>query len=184
MRRFVLAIILSACGSDPTFLNVCFRSQSPVSYDSNQCKQEIVWSHMPLTVAMSPGLSDYGSSVDEAIVFWEREVGLNLFHQIPWDDRVNADITIEPATGKGRGSTSHTTAGGYLSAKVEIRYMGDLCEVYRIVSHELGHALGLAHDPGAMSIMTGELDFGDDCFDHMWIVTDTDRSALRARYVR
>lgn len=141
------------------------------------------WQHAPLTVESL--LDDaYLPSVKAAITFWNRELGMPVLVLISPAPGEVADVLIGTGSaGAGHlGVTWFHSSGRVLTATIELRQPGDVCQVARVLEHELGHVLGLAHDAAAPSIMARYVD--GDCFDIPYLVTDRDLQALEGHYRR
>jgi hypothetical protein len=152
---------------------------------------KITWPALPVVVGMGPDISpDYDSSVSDAMGFWNDSLDFTAFTTS--GPKTQVHVEIGSANDKGDGATSfYYDEDGDLNALVEIRQPGDVTEVYYIVAHELGHSLGLVHDPDDfISVMYPKLDFKWDGVDQSGepvdfrtiVVTDNDQNALRAAY--
>lgn len=195
VRAASLALLLVACSSDPTFMKVCPSGDQfiyPVgnATASTACAQpvEITWPTLPLLVSIDLE-PDYVASAEEAIDFWNDELDATALELTAGSSDV--EVIHGSAADPGMGAAYHNTTDGALRATVELRQPGDVHEVYRVISHELGHVLGLAHDQARASIMVGTLDvglvrdvdFSEDSFDfQLFLVTDADCSAIRKKY--
>ncbi len=195
----IICLVLTACGSsDPTFMGVCETDGTiylPAGndQDSKVCPspETITWPSLPLVVDMDPDIaSDYSGSVDEAIGFWNGELDITAFTTKGTKPVVH--VVIGDASAGGDGATSfYRDEAGALNATIEVRQPADVTSVYYIIAHELGHSLGLCHDPDDfLSIMYPELDFTWDGTDQSGeavdfrtiLVTGADHDAIRGKY--
>ena len=200
IQLFIICLLVAACGSsDPTFMGVCETDKIylPVgnAQNSTACTspQRITWEGLPIGVDMDADIADsYEGSVDEAIDFWNSELDTTAFVRAGVALTV-VHVVVGSASDDGDGATSfYRDEDGVLHALIEVRQPGDITEVYYIVAHELGHSLGLCHDPDDwLSIMYPKLDYAWDGVDQSGepvdfrtiIVTDNDRTALRDQYL-
>jgi hypothetical protein len=195
------AVLVAGCAQndDPTFMKLCEASDGTFTYPAGDAvasatcpaPAELVWDHVPLTVSIVPELSDYSASLDEAILFWNRDLGFALFRRATPTENVDVSVISGSASDPGLAATSHHRVGA-LFALVEIRKPGDVVEMQYVLAHELGHVVDLAHDPGQSSIMHSTIELtgldtsmaGPDAPDDfpVFFVTNNDHNALTKLY--
>jgi hypothetical protein len=162
MRIIPLALLLlSACGDSVTW--------GPEGQR---------WPSIPVRVALDPEAIEHRQALDDAIAYWERETGLDLFVRV--DGPAGITVAIGSVSGSLVGKCTHSPG----HALVELIGPLDGLAARVVLQHELGHALGLGHDRAPASIMFGELDVGLMTGEElpMFVVTGADRDALRAAY--
>lgn len=181
----VVALVGVAIGvathSEPGLMRVCWNQFNSAVYDCDN-GSEIVWpaGSIPLDVRTDGYIGEVQSAVD----LINAQVGCDL---LVFDDRSTSspsDITITSeavmSRGDERGGAAwHLRDTDRLRARIELYAAGSLAQ--RVIIHELGHALGLAHDPFAGSIMyaTQRDDSGDLSVIRF---TDSDRHLLHDLY--
>jgi predicted Zn-dependent protease len=180
-RLATLALLLVACGTPPTFQPVC-RKGDVVTYEACAEPHIIKWA-LPIRVGLEPGLADYSDSLDMAINRWNGAVSMRLFMRVDGP----ADVTVSlGAVRKGiAGSVSHVYTGDVLSAAVRLHGVADVTVAYHVLTHELGHVVGLAHDQRPTSIMHEALDTsgimgGEEL--PMYLIGSEDVTALEKLY--
>lgn len=166
-------------------LYACWRDYQAMYVDSSEtrCDPEPIHNAGPgLKVEWRlDGDSDvHKDSLKLAIDFWNDELGYQAFVEAKPGERADVEITncgglTNPMT------TSHFKGDdGELSALICVRWeLHDLRFFYLALAHELGHVLGLDHDPGGSSIMRPDVLEADQDGMRVWIVTSGDRKLLR-----
>jgi hypothetical protein len=198
MRRLgLLLLLLCGCGTETTFMLVCpagssFDYPAGDHVASTACADPhpIRWPALPLSVEILFDTSDYDGSAMEAVSFWNDSLGRKAFTYATGSDISDVQFATGDATSGHLGRTHHTVEpSGRLTAQVFLDQPGDPCEVARVLEHEIGHVLGLAHDPDLdTSIMRSYIDNGvsaeTDCYEHIFLVTPADRDAILGVYGR
>lgn len=181
----VIAVVGVAIGvathSEPGLMRVCWSRFNTAVYD---CKngEEIAWPQesFPLEVQTDGRIGEVQTSID----LINSQVGCDLlaYQEASGQEPADISITSEAVMSRGDergGSTWHLRDGDRLRARIELYAAGSMAQ--RVLIHELGHALGLAHDPFTASIMyptqydsTGRLE--------TVMLTDSDRSLLHRLY--
>lgn len=177
MGSLVLAGIVGAAGAaarneetEPTFAN-----------DAH------LWPSIPIGVAWSAqDIDAYNEGLAAAIKLWNASVGCEIFAHVNGPEaqiRVRT-LGVLPC-GKDRdvpGPEGETIPGFTLDChdgtmEIQVNALGDIQTGYRVFLHELGHAIGLAHDVPGGGIMAPALD-------PMNVIEPNvkDVRALRARY--
>jgi hypothetical protein len=142
--------------------------------------------HIPLKVFLSTNLSEWDKEVQEACEWWNKQTKTNLFiyrGMIPelWLPKRPGFITI---TSRGNTKGGGHTRLRYNKESGEIGYApvyldNETIQIIRkrVVAHELGHVLGLAHDENlSESVMVKKAYIGD------FIVTKADIELLQQTY--
>ena len=170
-----------ATHTEPGLMRVCWSETDSATYNCAQ-GEEIAWSRR--AIPLSVETDGYVGEVQTSIDIVNTQVGCDLLSYQEAHGTLPADITITSDAVMSRGdqrggSTWHLRDGDRLRARVELYAAGSMA--LRIIVHELGHALGLAHDPFVTSIMyptqrdsTGRLE--------SILFTDSDRNTLRDLY--
>jgi predicted Zn-dependent protease len=169
----------------PTLMTVCWSSGS-VEHAAYQddlheplCTnpEKLVWAkkvkkvfwHMPSNYQV------HRDGFERSLKYWNNSLDNVVF--VETNVMQEADVVITPRPDSGKSATSHFKVDGEIRALIVIK--PGLINIRRfmlVVQHELGHALGLAHDAGG-SIMNRTLPEPDGM--RVWLVTSKDKKALK-----
>jgi len=197
MRIALVALLLTACDpiQEPTFMPVCWepRGDKQIAHYSPDGSElpcptgatTITWPHTPLRIfiAWEPDYEDLGPDVQAGIDLWNRNItDHDIF--VPAATAQGADVLLRFGSvgDPGLAATSHKIIEGRLHSTVECRRCVASGQTYLTVAHDLGHVLGLAHDPQRVSIMhRSQQPLSSNAFE-VKFVTSKDKQALKERY--
>lgn len=166
-------------------MKVCWESHQARYAGCQGATEDLVWpQRFPLTYAVllvhGTDAQAAHSDIDSAARDWNHQIGFEAF--VHTENLPSADVFILYGTyidpkAREAGSAKHARGGRGTHAFVEVmtpatRHLG-----YLVTFHELGHALGLAHDDYPDSSMYAEI-VGDGATR----VSDADRELLRSLY--
>jgi len=114
------------------------------------------WAKVPVTVDWSGIDSTFDSSVEYAMEGWNHAAGCDVL--APAEEIANVSIATYDGTicgGPGgiedvSGAIAGTARCSADRAEIRLQVLSDLKSVFVIVEHEMGHALGLAHDTSGL----------------------------------
>ena len=198
----VLVVIFVAAGAgvlvgvltheEPGLLTACERADGVFDY-GGECK-EVTWDReqFPLQVhatSDNPFVPNEPQEATESVIdLLNSRLGFSAFE---WTDEVDADVMIEIGVAQtvntnmddSNGDTSHfRRSDGRLACRIRTWNTGSLEMLDKALTHELSHALGLAHDPFADSAVSEERLRPDGDRLTRLRITDHDRALLRSRY--
>lgn len=196
----VVAAVLVVFGilrhNEPDLLHVVWSGGEVSAYfdEPQEFTEPLVWEKpFPLLVKVLNDDRAPAWRVDAlhaSIASFNRQVGCTIFRAAPGgvtsNENVDIWINLEAprevwTQNSHAGSTRHYIAlSGKMEAKIEIYGVPDMASALNAIEHELGHAVGLAHDNFVMSIMHPNAVTNSE-FSRL---TDHDKRTLRSMYCR
>jgi hypothetical protein len=187
----VLVVVGVTRHKEPGLLSVCWVADHAQYDNCTEPTQQLKWpkSAFPLRIAVLPvnnkPTTEGVSAVHGVASDWNHQLGFAAFDTevAPAQD---ADVfvfwgTEYDASNQEGGDVSHQIRRNRLQASVHITDLATNRLTYRVLFHEFGHVLGLAHDPFESSPMfTRTMDDSDAM--RFMLVTDSDRKLLRRLY--
>ena len=189
----VLVFPLFACDGcerieEPTFMTVCEDLDGIFHYEVNGGDLEcptgattIVWPSTPLPTFIHYDIEtiDFEADIDAAFDLWNDVAPLFVETDVLSDAVVEIEFG---SVGDEFAFAKHETIDGQLHGFAVCNECALVGQTYLAIAHELGHVLGLAHDPQTISIMYEELPDPLGESPGVKLVTDKDTKALRERY--
>jgi len=143
------------------------------------------WAKLPLRVAiMLHGEIEelYRKWLRSALAWWNDHLGFDAFVEVDVLTGWDIDVMFLAGTDGHAAVCWLEMRGAALQAHIEIRQLLDAPTMADVVTHELGHALGLPHCPGTiMSATTAPSLMGDP---DQWGKERRDLSASQRAWVR
>lgn len=167
-RRQLLGAI---AGATATGLSGC--SSNAGSTPTPTPKPDNPWGKLPITVGLNREVSGARGSnemIQEALTYWEENAAVYAGFPIEFSYNPNSDDAdiminvVEEISQCGSHDTDHRTVGcapritGTPPATADVRIVADLegDHLLKILQHEIGHTLGLAHDAEPQEIMSND----------------------------
>lgn len=134
--------------NEPGFWSMCYDVEGNIKDFAGECDdaQEINWGKLPVRLHIEPSYPDR-AAVLKAVRVWNTWLGTDVF--LVTANPVGADIVMHYTMGQlldPAGRADHVLRNGrpFFTVTMFGVYAGNPL----IITHELGHTLGLAHDPG------------------------------------
>ncbi len=186
IKNIPRTIILSYLG----IMIVCLSVSIPLLVEEQQKIEPVfvenahVWNNLPLNVRSRID-NVYSNPIEGAIDLWNREIGCKVFRRVGTNTVIRVDVILEdydgmPCENPGSYALEKDMAAGTWicpdnHAEIAFQTLDEISMAYKIISHELGHVLGLAHDPGGL--------MGDNITNLTFVFpSDKDKKALHERY--
>lgn len=160
MRRWIWTCFLLAVQCSPAwlgkddngFMDVCLEGAA-YDYQNLTCEdpQPLIWPCVPLSILVRTEIKDaYQHPLMDAALSWNDATNLDLFC---FECKAQFDVIVALGGGQGIARTRHGLWPGRLIAVVEVGAGLNANDALRVLAHELGHVLDLAHDESCQSIM-------------------------------
>lgn len=141
---------------------------------------------LPLFVVLSPVVGAWQPVFEEGVEYWNDTLGRTAFvlgapRNIPAPElrAGNGPVVVLPGNGFTTRWWAAPTTGQILFALIEVDdFEGPPETALALVRHELGHVLGLGHDPPGNSLMAEHIQAGTT-----YLLCPVDREQLRRWYL-
>ena len=143
----------------------------------------VPWRSLPIRVRMAADLDTYAVAASTAMRMWNEQVGCQLFKEVP-PESMSYEVRIlflegQPCEGVTPVPDHKVAASVYFcqmgGVDISVERLDEMQAAYAVFAHELGHVLGLAHDPsGLMAPRTEAMT--------LVLPSDKDIAAVRERY--
>lgn len=156
-------------------------------------EKAINWEHLPLAVWWDrTKYTDYNDTFEAAINLWNSRIGCTVLYAA--DNPAEVSMVIKPMDGTKCGrliwnqepidENPNAAASTWLCTDfvdIQTKRLDEVGLAFRIVLHELGHGIGLAHDDeGAMAKQAMEPKIGDA--PEYLLPNNKDVFTIKARY--
>jgi hypothetical protein len=156
-------------------------------------EKAINWEHMPLAVWWDrTKYTDYNDTFEAAIALWNSRIGCTVLYAA--DNPAEVAMVIKPMDGTKCGrliwnqepldENPNAAASTWFCTDfvdIQTKRLDEVGLAFRIVLHELGHGIGLAHDKeGAMAPQAMEPKIGDA--PEYLLPNNKDVFTIKARY--
>lgn len=184
-----LVILSTGCKDEVTLMGVCWAGNQAIYVDDGKpadyctTPEPLVWDKKPLLVKYNSYDEDYRDSFKEGVKYWNRKIP-GLFEET---NRFGiADVVVDyDGELEHPGLATHIRdSNGLMTAFVSIRVPVDSRKAYLRLAHELGHVVGLGHDPQkSQSIMNSYVGWSEGNWldpkpKKIWYLSGDDKDAL------